>query len=82
MCSYGPHEYARPVDLFAPRERFVYGVTYGWPGMSPRTELVDLERPVEVGMQIKIAEQWWRVDRLSAPGTGDRHRGQVHATPA
>ena len=50
--------------------------------MPARTELVDLEREVELGMQIKVAGQWWRVERVSPPGLGDRHRGHVHATPA
>ena len=39
-------------------------------GMPPRTELIDLAGPVELGMQIKIAEEWWRVDRGRRPGLG------------
>ena len=69
-------------NLFPPREQHVYRVTYGWRGMPPRTELIDLERPVEMGMQIKVAGQWWRVDRVLPPRTGERHRGHVAASPA
>jgi hypothetical protein len=69
-------------DLYQPREQFVYRVTYGWAGMPSRTELVDLRRPVELGMQIKIGEEWWRVDRARRPGLGDKHRGYVEASPA
>jgi hypothetical protein len=68
-------------DLFPPREQHVYRVTYGWRGMPPRTELVDLGRPVEVGMQIKVAEQWWFVEHVSPPRLGDRHEGHVDASP-
>jgi hypothetical protein len=64
------------------RGEFVYRVTYGWRGMPPSTELLDVERPVEPGMQIKVAEQWWRLDRIRPPGLGDRHRGHVEASPA
>ena len=65
--------------LFAPREQFFYRVTYGWAGMPSRTELVDLGRPVELGMQIKIGEEWWRVDRVRRPRLGDEDRGHVEA---
>jgi len=69
-------------DVFKPRQQHVYRVTYGWRGMPPRTELVDLERAIEIGMQIKVAEQWWFVERVSPPGQGDRHQGHVEASPA
>ena len=69
-------------ELFAQQGQHVYRVTYGWRGMPPRTELVDLERPVEIGMQIKVADQWWIVERVTPPRAGDIHRGHVAASPA
>jgi hypothetical protein len=50
--------------------------------MPPRTELVDLGRPVEIGSQVKVADQWWFVDRVSPSGVGERHEGHVEASPA
>jgi hypothetical protein len=69
-------------ELFKPGRQHVYRLTYGWRGMPPRTELVDLERPVEIGMQIKVAEQWWFVERISPPRLGERHEGHIEASPA
>lgn len=69
-------------DVFKPRRQHVYRVTYGWRGMPPRTELVDLGRAVELGSQIKVAEQWWFVERVSPPALGDHHEGHVEASPA
>ena len=69
-------------SVFKPRQQHLYRVTYGWRGMPPRTELVDLARPVEIGSQIKIAEQWWFVERISPPDVGERHEGHVEASPA
>ena len=60
--------------LSAPRDRFFYRVTYGWRGMTRRTALVDLGRPVELGMKIKFGEEWWGDDRA-------RRRGARGHTP-
>lgn len=68
------------VELFAERPALVYRITYGWPGLPPRTELVTLPRALELGAHVKIAEQWWRVERI-APAVGDDHLGVAHATP-
>ena len=43
--------------------------------MPARTELVHLEPPVEIGMKIKVSDQWWFVESVTPPGVGADTRG-------
>jgi hypothetical protein len=68
-------------DPAPPHDWFVYRVRYGQTAATMRSELVDFERPVALGDQIRIAGAWWKVDRVSRPQTGNYHRGEIEASP-
>lgn len=68
--------------LFRERVPYPYAVTYGWPGLPTKTQIVDLQREVRVGTQILVDHQWWRVTGLLEPGHGVSHLGHVTALPA
>ena len=68
-------------DLGPPHDWFVYRVRYGRTAATMRSELVDFERAVELGDQIRIAGDWWKVDRVFRPQIGDYHRGEIEASP-
>jgi len=64
------------------RIRYPQAVSYGWPGIPTSTKIVDLRREVQVGTQIRVDRQWWRVRELVPPGLGASHLGHITALPA
>lgn len=62
--------------------QYFYAVTYGSPGLPTTTRIVDLQREVAVGTQIRVDRVWWRVTELLPPSLGASHLGHITALPA
>ncbi len=71
-----------PGESSKERIPFPYAFIFGWPGLPATTKIVDLQREVKVGTQIRVDRQWWRVTGLVPPGLGASHLGRITALPA